>query len=384
MELNEKQKEGLKIAVSRYREKKPYTIIAGFAGTGKSTLVQFIIQELGLKEEDVAYCAYTGRAAQVLRNKNCPDAMTTHRLLFYSKEKADGTFEHKPRHHLERNYKLIVCDEISMLPKSFFVLMLSHGVHIIGLGDPAQLPPVSDEEDENHHLLDKPHIFLTEIMRQAEDNEIIRLSMDIRNGGTLDYHKGKDVWIIPKKQLTDHMILTADTILCGTNSTRQIINVQYREKTFGKDVPPYPIENDKIVCLKNNYDYDNGLGDPLINGQVGSINNIKIKDTKLYKPELRANFLPSEGGTFGNVPMDYNLFVKGEQTINKDNYWKFKKQEKPCLFDYGYALTTWKAQGSEFNKVVLMVENFPYEKDMRQKFLYTSITRSSEKLVIVI
>lgn len=353
-------------------------------GTGKSTLVQFIIKELGLKEEDVAYCAYTGRAAQVLRNKNCPEAMTTHRLLFNSKENADGTYKHFPKKLLEKDYKLIVCDEISMLPKSFFELMLTHNVHVIGLGDPAQLPPVSDDENEIHHLLDEPHIFLTEIMRQAEDNEIIRLSMDIRNGKRLQYHKGKDVWVIPKKELNDHIILTADTILCGTNNTRQIINEQYRRKTFGEDVPPYPINGEKIVCLKNNYDYGNGLGDALINGQIGTINGIKTKNTKLYKPAMYANFSPTEGGTFTDVFMDYNLFVNGEPTINKENYKKYKKEEKPCLFDYGYALTVWRAQGSEFDKVVVMVENYPYEKDMRQRFLYTAATRAAKKLVMVI
>lgn len=310
--------------------------------------------------------------------------MTTHRLLFYSKEKPDGTFTHRPRKYLEGNYKLIVCDEISMLPKSFFELMLTHGIHIIGLGDPAQLPPVSEDEDEVHHLLDWPHIFLTEIMRQAEDNEIIRLSMDIRHGKKIEYHKGKDVWVIPKKQLTDYMILTSDTILCGTNATRQIINGQYRRKIFGNDVPPYPIEGDKIVCLKNNYDYDNGCGDVLVNGHAGIITNIQTKNTRLYKPELRADFKPTEGGLFANVPMDYNMFVNGEPTINKENFWKYKGEEKPCQFDYGYALTTWRAQGSEYDKVVVMVENFPYEKDMRQRFLYTSVTRAAKKLVMVI
>lgn len=384
MDLNEKQKQGLKIAVSRYKEHKQFTIIAGYAGTGKSTLVQFIIEELGLTEDEVAYCAYTGRAAQVLRNKNCPNAMTTHRLLFYSKERPDGTFVHKPRPRLEGDYKLIVCDEISMLPRSFFELMLSHKVHVIGLGDPAQLPPVSDDKDEEHGLLEAPHIFLTEIMRQAEDNEIIRLSMDIRNGKALDYYKGKDVWIIPKSKLTDHMVLTADMILCGTNNTRQVMNGQYRRKVYGEDVPSYPIEGDKIVCLKNNYDYDNGLGDPLTNGAVGIIGNIRTKDTKVYRPELIADFSPIEGGVFKNVPMDYKLFTTGEQTINKENFWKYKNETKPCLFDYGYCLTTWKAQGSEWDKVVVMIENFPYEKDMRQRFLYTSVTRAAQKLVMVI
>lgn len=384
MELNEKQKQGLKIAVDRYRNKEKFTIIAGFAGTGKSTLVQFIIKELGLREDSVAYCAYTGRATQVLRSKNCPNAMTTHRLLYFSKEKADGTYSHRPRPFLEGNYKLIVCDEISMLPKSFFDLMLTHKVHIIGLGDPEQLPPVSDEKDERHDLLDNPHVFLDEVMRQAADNEIIRLSMDIRNGVPLTYSKGKDVWIIPRNKFSDRMLLTSDMILCGTNSTRTMLNAQYRQKVFGNDVPPHPINGDKIVCMKNNYDYINNFGDVLINGQTGIISNIRTQNTKLYRPELIANFTTPDNGVFVDVPMDYKLFTHGEQTINKENFWKFKKEVKPCLFDYGYALTTWKAQGGEYDKVVVFVENFPYELDMRRKFLYTSITRAAKKLVIII
>lgn len=91
MELNEQQKKGLDIAVKRYRDKKPYTILAGPAGTGKTFTVKYIIKELGLDpEKDVAYCAYTGRAAQVLRNHGNPGAMTTHKLLYKSREMPMG------------------------------------------------------------------------------------------------------------------------------------------------------------------------------------------------------------------------------------------------------------------------------------------------------
>ena len=67
MELTAKQEQGLKIAVERYKNKERYTVIAGYAGSGKSTLIKFIISALRVHpEEEVCYVAFTGKAATVL------------------------------------------------------------------------------------------------------------------------------------------------------------------------------------------------------------------------------------------------------------------------------------------------------------------------------
>ena len=182
MQLTDKQQEGLEIAVARYRSNKPYTVIAGYAGTGKSTLVKFIISALGIEPEDVAYVAFTGKAANVLAKKGCPNATTAHKLLYYSKQLPNGKFLHKPKSRLEP-YKLIVVDEISMLPIDMWQLLLKHHIPIICCGDPAQLPPINPDTD--NHVLDSPHIFLDEIMRQAAESEIIRLSMHVREGNSI-------------------------------------------------------------------------------------------------------------------------------------------------------------------------------------------------------
>lgn len=105
-------------------------------GTGKSTLVKFIIAALNLNPDDVAYVTFTGKAASVLRHKGCPNAMTAHKLLYYSKRLPSGKYIFKPRPILEGNYSLIVVDEISMLPNDLWELLLSHKKHVIALGDP--------------------------------------------------------------------------------------------------------------------------------------------------------------------------------------------------------------------------------------------------------
>lgn len=383
MELTERQKEGVRIAIQRYKNHEKYTVIAGYAGTGKSTVVEYIVKELGLKNEDVAYCAYTGRAAKVLRDKNCPNAMTTHRLLFNSHENADGTFTHIPKDNLACDYKLIVVDEVSMLPKYFFELMLKHGVHIICLGDPGQLPPVATGNDTDHHLLDHPHVFLDEIMRQAADNEIIKLSMDIRNGEPLLYQRGKDVCVIPYNKLSDKIMLGADIMLCATNKKRIAMNQYCREVVYGEDVPPYPLSGEKIICLKNNYQYENDSDTPLINGSVGTISDIDISPSKLFGHTMMANF-NADDGMFYQIPMDYKMFTEHVETINKDNFKKFRKEKvKPCLFDYAYCCTVHKAQGGQYDRVIVFVENFPHDAETRKKWLYTAVTRAASKLIIV-
>ena len=136
MILTAKQEQGLKIAVSRYQDHEPWTCISGYAGSGKSTLVKFIVAALGLYPEDVCYIAYTGKAANVLKQKGCPNATTAHKLLYHSKLLANGKFIHTPRKTLEQPCKLIVVDEVSMLPKSLWDILLTHKIHVIALGDP--------------------------------------------------------------------------------------------------------------------------------------------------------------------------------------------------------------------------------------------------------
>ena len=141
MVLTSKQEAGLKIAIERYRAGEKYTVIAGFAGTGKSTLIKFIIAALNLCPEDVCYVAYTGKAAQVLKNKGCPNVMTAHKLLYEAKPMPNGTYKFEPKLSIG-DFKIVVVDEISMLPKVMWDRLLTHNVYIIACGDPFQLPPI--------------------------------------------------------------------------------------------------------------------------------------------------------------------------------------------------------------------------------------------------
>lgn len=379
MILTSGQEKGLKIAVERYKNKEPYTVIAGPAGSGKSSLVRFIIDALDIPEEQVVYIAYTGKASLVLRNKGCENSLTAHKLLYHAKEKPDGTYEFKPKKYLDGNYKIIVLDECSMLPEEMWELLLSHKVHVLALGDNEQLPPVSGDSK----ILDHPHVILDEIVRQALDSPIIRLSVDIRAGKWLEYGGVKECRVIPQEKVTDRLLLGADQILCGKNITRHYLNERLRKIKYGDQYANFPLNEDKVICLRNEWNVIGSDEDPLVNGMIGTINNIQLlENDNLYKPKMIADFSSDSNGIYRNLHMDYKIFTEKETTVNKDNWMQYPRNLRAYEFDYGYAVTVHKFQGSEAEKVIVYDE-WLGDKDYHRRWLYTAVTRSSKMLVVV-
>lgn len=353
------------------------------AGTGKSTLIRFIISALNIDPDDVCYIAYTGKAAQVLRSKGCPNAMTAHRLLYKSIQKDDGTFVHFPKRPLFP-FALIVVDEISMLPKPMWELLLSHHIHVIALGDPGQLPPVMAE---SNGILNAPHIFLDEVMRQAAESEIIRLTMDIREGKGLTPMLGQEVRIVGREELLQPGFLAwGDQIICGKNDTRNQINRVMRQiKMNTKEIEP--LIGDRIICLHNEWECINLTGDALVNGLSGIITDLKYtNDNPFMKKTPIIDFQPDidDSDIFRGLEADYKLFTEHIPTVNKETFKKIPKFYRPKEFDYGYCITCHKAQGSEYDKVIVLEEYLRGEsKDGHSRWLYTAATRAAKKLIIV-
>lgn len=379
MKLTNGQEQAVKVAVKRYKENKPYTVIAGAAGTGKSTSVQYIIEALDIDEEDVVYATFTGKASLVLRNKGCRNAMTLHKLLYIPKTLPNGDVEFEKRPFLEDDYKIVVVDEVSMVPKDMWDLLLSHNVHVIALGDPFQLPPVKGNSD----VLDHPHVVLTDIMRQALDSPIIRLSMDIREGNVIQYGGPKEARVIRKEQLSEKLLVGADIVLCGRNDTRMMLNQEIRKIRWGDKYQKEPIDGDRIIALKNDWQFSSDIGEALINGELGEINRIKTKDTKHLKPKMTAWFNSDTSGVFKQVCMDYQLLCTGEPTVTKENYRDFYKVQRPREFAYGYVITVHKSEGSQFEKVLVYSEIIG-DKDYYRKWLYTAVTRAENKVIVAI
>lgn len=387
MVLTDKQYKGLKITIDRFKNHEKFTVISGYAGTGKSTLVKYIVESLNVDEEQIVYACYTGKACNVLVKKGLKNVSTLHKLLYFHKPLPDGTFLRFPVPSLDP-YKVVIIDECSMLPLEMFKQLLTYNIYIIFLGDPFQLPPINKNED--NHLLDSPHIFLDEIMRQEKESEIIRVSMDIRNNKPLSLFHGNEVKIIKKTDLNTGMLKWADQILCAKNKTRNQINLQMKE-VLNKN-PKVLEEGDKVICLSNYWDILDSAGNPLVNGTIGYVSDILESlfiVPYIIKPEqkimrLISNITTEIDTSFRQLSMDKKLILEGAQSLTPEQQWKLMKKRVPPLleFAYGYAITYWKAQGSQWKKVLVIEENFPFDKKEHQRALYTALTRAEEKCII--
>ena len=392
MELTEDQEKGLKIILDRYKLGYKYVTICGYAGTGKSTLIKFAIEALGVPKDKIAYATFTGKAAEVLRKKGNEGACTLHKLLYDHFPKPGGGFIRKPKTSI--GYKIVVVDEISMAPKSMIEMLLKHDCFCIFVGDNFQLPMI--DKNEGHDYLENRHIFLSQVMRQAAESEIIQISMKIRNGESIDFMKGKEVIIIPKSELVEGHLTWADQILCGTNATRENINRQMRE-IYG--FSGLPQDGEKMICLRNYWDDCADNGDALVNGTTGILRNpfetfrmipnyIPIDNHRM--DVIQGDFVTSDGSTFNSVEMDKKFLIDGVKCITdgKILFRLGKLKNKigdivPREFAFGYAITTHKAQGSEWDKVLVIEEKFPFSKEEHARWLYTAVTRASERLVLV-
>ena len=391
MILTNKQEQGLKICLQRYKNKERYSCVSGYAGTGKSTLIKFIVSALDLDEDEVAYITFTGKAAEVLRKKGCPQATTAHKLLYYSKPLPNGKFLYKPKPHLDPFLKLIVVDEVSMLPAELWELLLSHRIHVIACGDPFQLPPIN--KDSDNHVLDTPHVFLDEIMRQAQESEIIRLTMDIRENKPIKYQQGTEIHVVPHNEIVTGMYNWADQIIVGTNNKRHEIN-NYMRKAAGRGNEPE--DGDKIICLRNCWDIMDDTGDmALVNGTIGYLSDpfkmeldIPLPGFPKEIPVLESCLITDGGNNFLSQPinMDYSALTTGSKCLTpQQEYQLYKSAFKgmgPIEFNYGYAITCHRAQGSQWDKVMVIEERFPFDKNEHARWLYTACTRPAQKLVL--
>lgn len=331
----------------------------GYAGAGKTTLARHFAENAN---GDVAFAAFTGKAAHVMRQRGCEGATTIHALIYRpSSADEDGEPSFSLRHDAPASKAdLIIIDECSMVDEELGRDLLSFGKPVLVLGDPAQLPPVKGGGFFTEH---EPDFMLTEIHRQAADNPIIRLSMAIREGGDFD-EISEECRVISRREITTEEIMAADQILVGANKTRKRYNDRLRELHGFTD--PSPEAGEKLVCLRNNKKKG------LLNGGIWTVG----RRMSPRGARVRFSVNPEEGGKAVTVSVPRQFFLDGPESVP----WTQRKSADE--FDYGYALTVHKAQGSQWNNVVLFDESFMF-REHNARWLYTGVTRAAERLTLV-
>jgi exodeoxyribonuclease-5 len=374
MEFSPQQDAALKAVAGWLKAGKPQIFrLFGYAGTGKTTLARHFAEHV---DGQVQFAAFTGKAAQVLRSKGATNARTIHSLIYRPRgeeavaDETTGKTSMSPTFSLNRQSpiaraRLVVVDECSMVDEQLGRDLLSFGTPVLVLGDPAQLPPISGGGFFTEH---EPDVLLTEIHRQARDNPIIRLALDVREGR--EFMKGDygTAQVIGREEVNQDLVLAADQVLVGTNRTRRRYNARLRElKGFEG---PLPMAGDKLVCLRN---------DPAKGLLNGSLWKVMTASRETVKPGINLLVSPEEDDPERGVAK-IKLLKAAFEDPEAEISWQQKKRFDD--FDFGYALTVHKAQGSQWDNVVLFDESYAF-RDTRERWLYTAITRAAERLTIV-
>lgn len=352
VEYTVEQQGAIDRALESLRNGDPLFRIGGYAGTGKTTVMRAIVDAF----KGLAVCAYTGKAASVLRSKGV-QATTIHRRVYQWSE------ENQEFSRIQSvNYSGFGIDEGSMVGGEIFTDIQAFGLPILVVGDPGQLEPISSRD---LNLMKDPDVVLEKIHRQAEGNPIIELATKIRKREPWGYQDEDERCLVLKKSAFWEEILWSDICLCGYNRTRVQINKRIRHKRgYFNELE----ENEKLVCLQN----DPKLG--VFNGLGFEV--LKIIDQK--SNFIRADLKADDGTTYQAIPIWTGCFNQ-----EKPPDWKImrKFQGKSLIADYGNALTVHKSQGSEYKKVSVIDEQA--EKlwcPVRHRYTYT--TRASEHLRI--
>ncbi len=385
-------------------------VLCGYAGTGKTFLVDYIVRKMGLVPgESAVFVAPTGKAASVLIRGGTP-AGTVHSLIYTREEdievNEDGEviserflrFVKKDR--LNKDIRLIVVDETSMVSDDILKDLLSFGVKCLFCGDPAQLPPVGG----SNSLLSMPVVTLKKIVRQEEGNPIVRLAARIRAGERPSFGSyGENVCVLPRRALDGdtrrELFTRADQIIVGLNRTRAFVN---REMRAFLGIPPtaLPVDGEKLVCTLN--DWSKPLDEKgdfhLVNGIIGNCYRVREGEDGLLLLDFRADFLRD---TVTDLPVDAGVFREGRyyhdygarafrladgRLVHESNTealraLRVKREDTVCRFEFAYAVTCHKAQGSEYDSVVVLDESGYFENG--NSWLYTAVTRARKNLVIV-
>lgn len=361
MQITPQQDQALRAVSTWYNDphSAPFFYLGGFAGTGKTTLAKHFAASIS----GTVFCAFTGKATLVMRQKGCTNASTIHSLIYtFDDEAPPGTmrFIRNPLSPIT-TAKLVIVDECSMVNRQLGEDLLSFGKKVLVLGDPAQLPPV---EGAGFFTLGEPDFLLTEIHRQAVESPIIRLSQIVREGGKLKVGKYGESAVIPVSKLDWQELATRDQVLVGLNKTRQLAITKIRElhgRTLAVET------DDRLICLKND------RAKMLLNGSMWTV--LAVRE---YGRSMRLTLASQDG-----LAEAVDIYTRPEMFDGRESELSPAQRRNLDEFTFAEAITVHKAQGSQWDDVAVIDESKAFREDARAH-LYTAITRAASRVLIAI
>jgi exodeoxyribonuclease-5 len=334
----------------RNRGSQQVQTLGGFAGVGKTTVLAALAEAL----PDWAPCAFTGRAAHVMRGKGIRKARTIHSVIYTPSLDGGGLLRFVLRDKAELSQlRGFLVDEASMVGQDLYTDLLSFGLPVIFVGDHGQLPPVGDDVN----LMAKPDYRLETVHRNA--GEIAFFAQHLRHGRhPRSFQTGGAVSLLSQRRPDDDLLSDAGQVIVAFNKTRVDINASVRRlRGFTGLVEP----GDRIICLRNHY------ASGLFNGMMGQVLSV---DSRRQVMDFQS------GGSAVHRGLCYepDTFGAEKPELRYD-------PDSPHPFDHAYAITAHKAQGGEWPRVTVIEQWCPYWEGRR--WAYTAASRAQQSLTWV-
>ncbi len=411
--LNEGQEKAMAMIRQFMASEDVVAVLTGYAGTGKTTMIKVVADEYPCE-----ILAPTGKAALRVTEATGHRAQTIHRLLYKASNDEDTgetKFVARPPSDLTTLHGcIIIVDEASMVGKDVWLTLTTTakfvGAKILLVGDTFQLPPVQRDDEPPFSALnfETPHRYaLTDIVRQALDNPIVRASMLIRQNRP-DYETLTLLHAISPEGLDQHIIelqQRGGVALCFTNNKRHELNAAVR-RALGYE-PQTMLPGEPLLVLRNNYAVDryNGevisflawrgkllertavdrwknssllmhFGEALIEGDSLVCMSPEQFSGKAEQEKIgELTTLITARRTLRDA-YEYSQVERWGDCVDADEY-----RPPPFLFcTYGYTLTCHKSQGSEWPEVTVFLEpSIARRRDeFAQRWKYTAITRGKK------
>ena len=330
-------------------------VFGGLAGTGKTTIVSYLVDTLTDAGRLVRVTAPTGKAAHVLRSKGV-DASTLHSLIYRSRF-TDRGWKHSLVPEIAAD--LVIVDEASMLSTQLVNDVESFGIPVLYVGDHGQLEPVDDDPEIMKHC----NVKLEKIHRQAEGSSIIQFAHRVRAGLSIGSDAGEDVELASR--FCKRHFRTADVVVCGFRATRCRLNHAIRGVRGFEGFDPQVGET--VICLANTLiKQGESSGQAIFNGLSAKVLHVHRgrRELRVLTDDDRELLVKYWAPQFG-ARETANPRVAGANT----------------LWDWGYAITAHKSQGSSYDTIAVLDETHPQWDTARWR--YTAATRAVEKLIWV-
>ena len=324
-------------------------ILDGFAGTGKSTLVAQFLEEMKKQNYTYVVLTYTGKASKVLFDKGLKEAQTIHSYIYDFEIDSKGNPKYFLRDEEDPRFNVdfVLIDESSFISDRIYDDLMTVCNKVIFVGDSYQLSL------ERTDKLEQVDFKLSEPLRfQGYINDLATK--------TRETNKLQNESVIPSVDLSNNY----DIIICYRNNTKDMLNMKYRKDVLGLDGTIKAGE--KIMFLNNSKDYLIN-GEPIINGLILTLKYTPRTIKKAQYTYFEYNRLYF---WFGSK----FLFIDPNTRFITDRYNKDYIRVFPVC--YAYAITCHKAQGSEWNNVLLITESSD------PHYLYTGITRAKKAITM--